>query len=110
MAVLFKPILALHIINFSSCRNYWGEGAKRYVCPPPPNIFMGGGAPRPPGSTPLGTPHDLTFVRLGYFGKLKKNGGLSCPLPPPPPPPTNPSDRGHRLRAEFGMNINHDVT
>ena len=26
MTVLFKPILALHIINFSSCRNYWGGG------------------------------------------------------------------------------------
>ena len=37
MTVLFDPILALHIINFSSCRNYWGGGggAKRYVCPPP---------------------------------------------------------------------------
>ena len=48
MTVLFEPILALHIINFSSWRNYWGGGgAKRYVCPPPPppkkNIFIGGG-------------------------------------------------------------------
>ena len=47
LAVLLKPILALHIINFSSCRNYCG-GAKRYVCPPPPNIFMGGSRPPPP--------------------------------------------------------------
>ena len=22
----FKPVLALHIMNFSSCRNYWGGG------------------------------------------------------------------------------------
>ena len=43
MTVLFEPILALHIINFSSLQNYWG-GGKRYVCPPPPKKkFMGGG-------------------------------------------------------------------
>ena len=48
MTVLFKPILALHIINFSSCRNYWGGGGKT-ICLPPPNIFIGGRlAPQPP--------------------------------------------------------------
>ena len=32
----FKPILALHIVNFSSCQNYWrGGGGKRS---PPPHI------------------------------------------------------------------------
>ena len=38
------PILALHIINFSSCRNYWGGGGGQndMFAPPPP-----------PGSTPL---------------------------------------------------------
>ena len=40
MTVLFKPILALNVINFSSCQNYWG-GAKT-ICLPP-NIFIGGG-------------------------------------------------------------------
>ena len=44
--MLLKPMLALHIMNFSSCRNYWGGGAKRYVCHP--NIFMGATAPPPP--------------------------------------------------------------
>ena len=36
----FKPILALHIVNFSICQNYWGGGGggKRYVSPPPPHI------------------------------------------------------------------------
>ena len=72
MTVLFKPILALHIINFSSCRNYWGGGVKT-ICPPPP----------PPGSTSLGTPHELTFVRLGYFGKLKKWWPFMSSPPPP---------------------------
>ena len=44
MTVLFKPILALHIINFSSCRNYWGGGGGgggETIClppPPPPRI------------------------------------------------------------------------
>ena len=53
----YKPILALHIINFSSCfSNYWwgeGGGAKRYVCP---QYFHWRGdcpPPPPPGSTPL---------------------------------------------------------
>ena len=46
MTVLFKPILALQIINFSSCRNYWGGND---VCPPPPQYFhSGGGCPQPP--------------------------------------------------------------
>ena len=52
LAVLFKPILALHIINFSSCRNNWGGGAQNDISP---NILMGGGgggrlppAPPPP--------------------------------------------------------------
>ena len=35
-----QPILALHIMNFSSCQNYWGGGAKRYVCPPPPYKYI----------------------------------------------------------------------
>ena len=44
--------------------------------------------------------------RLGYFGKLKKNVSFRVlPRPPPPPPEHDRSDRGHRLRAEFGMNI-----
>ena len=40
LAVFFKPILALHIINFSSCRK------KRYVCSP--QYFHGGDCPPPP--------------------------------------------------------------
>ena len=36
MIVLFKPILALHIINFSSCLNYWGGGGGNDISPPPP--------------------------------------------------------------------------
>ena len=50
LAVLFKPILALHIINFSSCPNYWGGGgrAKRYVCPPPIFSWGGGDCAPPP--------------------------------------------------------------
>ena len=47
--MLFKPILALHMI-FSSCQNYWG-GGQNYVCPPPPIFSLG--ATAPPGSTPL---------------------------------------------------------
>ena len=31
--MLFKPILALHIMDFSSCQNYWG--GENDVCPPP---------------------------------------------------------------------------
>ena len=50
MTVLFKPILALHIINFSSCQNYWGGGGKT-ICLPPQYFHSGGGCR--PGSTPL---------------------------------------------------------
>ena len=32
----FNPILALHIVNFSSCQNYWGGG--QTICLPPPHI------------------------------------------------------------------------
>ena len=32
--MLFKPILALHIMNFSSCQNYWGGGGKTICFPP----------------------------------------------------------------------------
>ena len=32
----FQPILALHIMNFSSCQNYWGGGGKTICLPPPP--------------------------------------------------------------------------
>ena len=50
LTLLFKPILALHIMNISRCRNYWagggGGGAKRRVCHP--NIFMGSDCPPPP--------------------------------------------------------------
>ena len=55
LAVLFKPILALHIINFQVVEII--EGAKRYVCPPIFSLGGGGGRlappPPPPGSTPL---------------------------------------------------------
>ena len=30
----FKPILALHIIHCSSCRNYWGGGGQNDMCAP----------------------------------------------------------------------------
>ena len=54
MTVLFKPILALHIIIFSNCRNYWGGGGKTICLPPPPQYFHWGRLPPPPpGSTPL---------------------------------------------------------
>ena len=45
MTVLFKPILALHIINFSSCRNYWGGGGQNDMFPSPPQYFHGGLSP-----------------------------------------------------------------
>ena len=58
MAVLFKPIIALHIINFYiKFSKLWGGGgggrARRYV--PTPNICKGGDCPTPlpPWSTPL---------------------------------------------------------
>ena len=86
----FEPILALHIINFSSRRNYWGGGAKRYVCPP--NIFMGGGGdcpPAPPGSTPLGasdldgqggmcTVADPGFAKMGWAEKSVRVAHRVC--------------------------------
>ena len=36
--IAFQPILALHIMNFSSCQNYWGGGANTICLPPPPHI------------------------------------------------------------------------
>ena len=45
--MILKPILALHIMNFSSCQNYWG-GRKTICLPPPPNIFIGGVTAPPP--------------------------------------------------------------
>ena len=46
--MLLKPFLALHIMNFSSCRNYWG--GKTICFPPPPQYFHwgGGGGRLPP--------------------------------------------------------------
>ena len=43
--MLFKPIVALHIMNFSSCRNYWGGGGGQndMFAPPPPIFALGGG-------------------------------------------------------------------
>ena len=41
----FLNLFLHYIINFSSCRNYWGGGGgKRYVCPP---IFSLGRLPPP---------------------------------------------------------------
>ena len=76
MAVLFKPILALHITNFSSCRNYWRGQS---ICLPP-NIFMGARLPPPPPeSTPLGGACQLKNCVPPYEN----------PRPPPPQcPPT----------------------
>ena len=51
LAVLFKPIRALHITNCSSCQNYWGGGGAGGG---QNNIFMGwwgataGATPPPP--------------------------------------------------------------
>ena len=57
-----------------------------------------------------GTPHELTFVRLhGLFWEAEKWWPFVS-FPPPPPQPTLRIAGGHRLRAEFGMNINHDAT
>ena len=44
--MLSKPIVALHVMNFSSCRNYWGGGGKT-ICLPP-QYFNGGRLPPPP--------------------------------------------------------------
>ena len=53
MTVLFKPIFALHIIKFSSCRNYGGGGQNDMFAPPPKYFHWGAAAPPPPpGSTP----------------------------------------------------------
>ena len=43
--MLFKPIyiLAFHIVNFSSCRNYWGGGGEAKRCLPPKYFHWGGG-------------------------------------------------------------------
>ena len=41
--MLFKPIIALHMINFSSCRNYWGGGHNDMFAPPPIFSLGGGG-------------------------------------------------------------------
>ena len=53
LTMLFKPILALHIMNFSSCRNYWGGGGQNAMftpqyfhwgaTAPPPRIDASGG-------------------------------------------------------------------
>ena len=50
MTVLFKPILALHIIHFSSCGNYWGGGGggQNDMFAPPPIISLGGRLLPPP--------------------------------------------------------------
>ena len=71
MTVLFKPILALHITNFSSCRNYWGGGGKS-ICLPP-NIFMGVRLPPQP-------------PRIDASG----GGGGACQLKIVVPPYENP--------------------
>ena len=46
----------------------------------------------------------FNFCKTGLFWEAEKIVAFRVV----PPPPT-PSDRGHRLRAEFGMNINHDL-
>ena len=40
----FKPNLALHIMDFSSCRNYWGRGQNDMLATP---IFSWGRLPHP---------------------------------------------------------------
>ena len=58
LTLLFKHILALHnIINFSSCRNYWGS-AKQCVCPAP-SIFHSGAASPPPPRIDASDFHEL---------------------------------------------------
>ena len=34
----FQHILALHVMNFSRCQNYWGGGGGERYVPPPPHI------------------------------------------------------------------------
>ena len=48
--MLFKPILALLIIDFSRCRNYWGGGGGKAndMFPPPKYFHWGATAPLPP--------------------------------------------------------------
>ena len=54
-ALLFKPILALHILLIFQVVEIIGGGGGKTICLPP-NIFIGG-ATAPPGST-----HLITFV------------------------------------------------
>ena len=75
MTVLFKPIFALHIIKFSSCRNYWGGGQNNMFAP---QYFHWGAAapatpPPPQGSTPLGLKH-IPWIAAGVQGPLKGPG------------------------------------
>ena len=78
MTVLFKSILALHIIKFSSCQNYGGGGAKRYVCPPPPYFHWGAADPPPPPPPP---PQDrcLWYSGGSRICKQKNGGALRAP-------------------------------
>ena len=76
MTVLFKPILALHIINFSSCRYYWRGGGQNDMFAP--QYFHWGAAappPPPPGSTPLGLKH-IPGIAAGVQGPLNKGPGI----------------------------------
>ena len=82
MAVLFKHILALYIINFQVVEIIGGE--KRYVCPPP-NIFMGGGgtalpAPPPPPRIDASDQMNLDFW-LWKFIYLSTNDSNSLVSP-----------------------------
>ena len=71
MTVLFTLILALHIINCSSCRNYWGGGGVgNDMFAPPPNIFIrggGGGGSAPP-------PQDRRLCQQVEINKLIPHG------------------------------------
>ena len=59
--MLFKPILALHII-FPSCRNYWGGGGQNDMFATP--IFhWGATAPPPPPS--IGA-SQLSFLQIFF--------------------------------------------
>ena len=59
--MILKPILALHIMNFSSCQNYWGGGGKT-ICPP---IFSLGATP--PSPPPPRFDASAYFCNLNYF-------------------------------------------
>ena len=50
--MLFITILALHIINFWRCRNYWWGGGGKTICFPPPQYFHGGRGAAPPPRPP----------------------------------------------------------